>query len=167
VNPIDGPECICGNRGCFEAMVSARRIREMIRDAHSRGMKSPLFRNGMPDTSTLDEMCELADAGDPFCLSLIDDVAKWFIIGLGNIIMVNDPELIVIQGQYVKAGESFITRLREGIRRIGLPDVEKRVRIEYSKMGEERGVMGGAAFVISEFFAKRLTFASILVPGEK
>jgi predicted NBD/HSP70 family sugar kinase len=160
VNPIDGPECICGNRGCFEAMVSARRIREMIRDACGRGVSSPLFKDGMPDTSTLDEVCELASAGDPFCLSLIEDVAKWFIIGLGNIIMVNDPELIVIQGQYVKAGESFLTRLREGIRRIGLPDVEKRVRIEYSKMGSERGVIGGAAFVISEFFAKRLMFAN-------
>ncbi|HVO39735.1 MAG TPA: ROK family protein [Spirochaetia bacterium] len=160
VNPIDGPPCICGNRGCFEAMVSAKRIRELISEACGRGVQSALFRNGMPDTSTLDEVCELAEAGDPFCLSIIDDVARWFIVGLGNIIMVNDPELIVIQGQYVKAGRSFMERLRTGIARIGLPDVEKRVRIEYSRLGEERGVIGGSAFVISDFFTRRLTFRS-------
>ncbi len=161
VNPIDGPPCICGNRGCFEAMVSAKRIRELIRDANGRGVESALFRNGMPDTSTLDEVCKLAQAGDPFCLSLIDDVARWFIVGLGNIIMVNDPELIVIQGQYVKAGDCFMERLQTGLRRIGLPDVEKKVRIVYSRLGEERGALGGAAFVISDFFAKRLVFRAV------
>ena len=106
VNPIDGPLCICGNRGCFEAMVSAKRIREMIREACGRGVKSGLFRDKTPETATLDDVCEMANAGDPFCLSIIEDVARWFIVGLGNIIMVNDPELIVIQGQYVKAGRS-------------------------------------------------------------
>jgi hypothetical protein len=36
--------------------------------------------------------------------------------------------------------------------------VEKTVRIEFSALGEERGVIGGAACVISDFFAKRLSF---------
>jgi hypothetical protein len=72
--------------------------------------------------------------------------------------MVNDPELVVIQGQLVNAGDAFLARLREGIRGIGLPDVEKKVRIEYSRLGEERGVLGGAAFAIADFFARRLRF---------
>ncbi len=158
VNPVDGPLCICGNRGCFEAMVSEKRIRELVREACAKGAQSALFKDGMPETSMLDKVCELASSGDPFCLSLIDDVARWFIVGLGNIIMVNDPELIVIQGQYVKAGKSFMERIQEGIKRIGLPDVEKKVRIVYSRLGEERGVIGGAAFAISDFFAKRIVF---------
>ncbi len=161
VNPIDGPLCICGNRGCFEAMVSAKRLRALIRDARARGVSSLLFSNGVSDDVSIDAVCELADRGDAFCAELIDDVARWFIIGLGNIIMVNDPELIVIQGLYVKAGMSFLGRLREGIQRIGLPDVEKKVKIEYSTLGEERGVVGGAAFVIANFFSKRLVFKNI------
>jgi glucokinase len=160
VNPVNGPLCICGNRGCFEAMVSAKRLREMIREARARGVGSPLFDSVTEEDIPLDLVCDLAARGDPFCASVIDDVARWFIVGLGNIIMVNDPELIIIQGQYVKAGDCFLEKLREGIRHIGLPDVEKRVRIEYSTLGEERGVIGGAAFVISDFFARRLVFNS-------
>ena len=79
-------------------------------------------------------------------------MARWFLVGIGNIVMVNDPELIVIQGRYVKAGDCFLRRLREGVRHIGLPDVEKTVRIEYSSLGEDRGVLGGAAFVLEEYF---------------
>jgi len=161
VNPVDGPLCICGNRGCFEAMVSAKRLRGLIQGARARGVTSLLFSNGMSDDVQIDAVSELADRGDAFCTELIEDVTRWFIIGLGNIIMVNDPELIVIQGLYVKAGASFLRRLREGIKHIGLPDVEKKVRIEYSTLGEERGVVGGAAFVISNFFSKRIVFKNI------
>ncbi len=160
VNPVDGPLCICGNHGCFEAMVSAKRLHQLTRDARARGVSSPLFDAVRPDDIPLDLVCDLASRGDTLCNSLIDDVARWFIVGLGNIIMVNDPELIIIQGQYVKLGDCFLEKLREGVRHIGLPDVEKRVRIEYSTLGEERGVIGGAAFVISDFFAKRLVFNS-------
>jgi predicted NBD/HSP70 family sugar kinase len=158
VNPIDGPLCNCGNRGCFEAMVSAKRLRELACDARKRGVDSLLFREGSADDFELERVCELAGRGDSLCGTLIDEVARWFAVGLGNIILVNDPELVVIQGQYVKAGEGFLKRVREGIRSIGLPDVEKTVRIEFSVMGEERGVIGGAAFVVSDFFAKRLSF---------
>jgi predicted NBD/HSP70 family sugar kinase len=156
VNPVDGVPCICGHRGCFEAMVSARRILGLVEAARARGERSILFEDKRP--VGLDALCAAALQGDQLSVSLIDDVARWFLVGLGNIIMVNDPELVVIQGQYVKAGECFLSRLREGIKHIGLPDVEKKVRIQYSSLGEERGVIGGAAFVLDDFFSARLTF---------
>jgi predicted NBD/HSP70 family sugar kinase len=156
VNPVDGPSCICGNRGCFEAMVSAKRLREMIASARAHGVESELFSSSTPAAGLIDAVCDLADKGDSFCVSLVEDVARWFIVGLGNVIMVNDPELIIIQGQY--AGSFFMEKLREGIRRIGLPDVEKKVRIEYSSLGEERGVIGGAAFAVADFFSHQLVF---------
>jgi predicted NBD/HSP70 family sugar kinase len=158
LNPVDGPACICGNRGCFEAMVSARRLRDLIREGQARGASSALFSNGVPQSIGIETVCDLAVKGDAFCTSLVEDAARWFIVGLGNIIMVNDPELIVIQGLYLKAGSWFLEKLRNGIQRVGLPDVDKRVRIEYSTLGEERGVIGGAAFAIADLFASRLVF---------
>ena len=158
VNPVDGVPCICGHRGCFEAMVSAKRILGLAESARARGERSVLFNGAEQRPLGLDAICAGAAQGDGLSLALIDDVARWFLVGLGNIIMVNDPELIVIQGQYVKAGDCFLSRLREGIKRIGLPEVAKKVRIEYSTLGEERGVIGGAAFVLADFFAAQLSF---------
>jgi len=158
LNPVDGPVCICGSRGCFEAMVSMKRVRQLALQARERGVASALYQRSARGEYSLDDVCELASGGDPLCLELLDDMARWFLVGLGNVIMVNDPELVVIQGQVVKAGQRFLDRLRQGIRRIGLPDVEKRVRIEYSRLGDERGVLGGAAFALADFFARRLRF---------
>ncbi|HET6440431.1 MAG TPA: ROK family transcriptional regulator [Anaeromyxobacter sp.] len=156
LNPVDGPLCICGSRGCFEAMVSMKRIRQLARSARERGVSSLLFSRAPDDQFALDDLCDLAAARDALCLELLDDVARWFVVGLGNVMMVNDPELVVIQGPVVRTGDLFLGRLREGIRQIGLPDVTKRVRIEYSRLGEERGVLGGAAFALGEFFSRRL-----------
>jgi glucokinase len=158
LNPVDGARCICGSRGCFEAMVSMKRIRPLAREARASGVVSPLFERAPDGECSLDDVCALATSGDPLCVELLDDLARWFLVGLGNVIMVNDPELVVIQGPVVKTGDIFLGRLREGIRHVGLPDVEKRVRIEYSRLGEERGVLGGAAFALAEFFTRRLRF---------
>jgi predicted NBD/HSP70 family sugar kinase len=152
----DGFPCICGHRGCFEAMVSARRLLALAREGLPGDSGSTLAV--LDPALRLDDICQAAARGDPLAIRLVEDAARWFIVGLGNLILINDPELIVIQGVYVKAGELFLDRLREGIRRIGLPNVEKRVRIEYSAMGEERGVIGGAAFVVADFFEKRIVF---------
>ncbi len=157
LNPVDGAPCICGSRGCFEAMVSMRRLRARAAAARGRGAASALFERAGAEFG-LEDVCTLAQAGDAVCGELLEDLARWFLVGLGNVIMVNDPELIVIQGHLVKAGDAFLGRLREGLRQVGLPDVEKKVRIEYSRLGEERGVLGGAAFALADFFAKRLRF---------
>jgi predicted NBD/HSP70 family sugar kinase len=156
LDPYDGFPCICGHKGCFEAMASARRILVLAREAAARFPDS-LLAPALADASVrLDDVCIAAAQGDPLSLYLIDDVARWFLIGIANIIMVNDPELIVIQGAYVKAGSCFLDKLREGIRHIGLPDVEKKIHIEYSRLGEERGVLGAAALMISDFFSQNL-----------
>jgi predicted NBD/HSP70 family sugar kinase len=156
LDPYEGFPCICGAKGCFEAMASARRILGLAREAADRFPDSPLARSLSASTVRLDDICAAAAQGDPLSLYLIGDVARWFVIGLSNIIMVNDPELIVLQGAYVKAGAFFLDKLRDGIGRIGLPDVEKRVRVEYSRLGEERGVLGAAALMISNFFSQNL-----------
>jgi N-acetylglucosamine repressor len=156
LDPYDGFPCICGHKGCFEAMASARRILGLAREAAGRFPDSPLARALEDSTVRLDDVCAAAAQGDPLSLYLIDDVTRWFLIGLANIIMVNDPELIVIQGAYVKAGPYFLDKLKEGIRHVGLPDVEKRVSIEYSRLGEERGVLGAASLMISDFFSQNL-----------
>jgi predicted NBD/HSP70 family sugar kinase/predicted transcriptional regulator len=153
VSPHDETQCICGAYGCLEAMVSAKRVLRLVREGYDQHEDSILFLGRKPEEVTLELVSESAAAGDPFAQSLIDDVAEWYAVGLNNIVMVTDPELILLQGVYTRAGDYFVDRVRKRMREIGgLPDVEKRTRVEYSTMGDERGALGGAAFAICTYF---------------
>lgn len=156
LSPNDETRCICGARGCFEAMVSAKRVLCLVREGYSSNRQSALFRTHSPEQVTLEEVSEAAAAGDPFARSIIDDVAGWFAQGINNITMVTDPELIILQGVYTRAGDYFVERVQAQLDEMGgLPDVDKPVRLEYSIMDEKRGVVGAAAFVISHHFGSR------------
>lgn len=152
----NGYPCICGHRGCFEAMVSARRIIALAQDWMPRYPESILSSWKEDHPFTLDDICTGAAQEDLLCRVLIDDVAAWYVIGLGNMVMVNDPELIVLQGIYTKAGPYFLEKIQEGLKHIGLPHVEKRVAVMYSQLGEERGLVGGALHVIANYLANHV-----------
>ncbi|MFT3847488.1 MAG: ROK family transcriptional regulator [Propionivibrio sp.] len=151
LDPHEGFPCVCGSTGCFEAMVSERRITALARQL------APSFPGSVLDAKngaiTLHDICAGVVSGDALCRRLIDDVARWYVAGLGNVIMANDPELIVLQGIYTQAGPYFLERVRAGLRHIGLPQVEKSVEVAYSQLDDDRGVIGGALHVIAAYLA--------------
>ena len=154
LDPHTGFPCICGSTGCFEAMVSERRITALARELATSFPESILVPRIA--TITLPDICAGVVAGDALCQRLIDDVARWYVIGLGNLIMANDPELIVLQGIYTQAGPYFLEKVRDGLRQIGLPQVEKTVEVAYSQLGDDRGIIGGALHVISAYLANHV-----------
>ncbi|GAI09161.1 unnamed protein product [marine sediment metagenome] len=69
-------------------------------------------------------------------MELMDDVISWFAVGISNIILLYDPQIIVIQGIFAKAGEYFLDNLRIKVNEISLPKIKKETKIEYSKLGD-------------------------------
>jgi predicted NBD/HSP70 family sugar kinase len=82
----------------------------------------------------------------------MDDAAKWYSLGLTNLVLTYDPDVIILQGIFVKAGNFFIQKLCERINRVSLIHIEKDVQIAYSGFGAEAGVIGASAYVVSEYF---------------
>ena len=152
INPVRGEICACGGRGCFEAMVSTGRIIQMAKEKYDRYPDSLVFNGGNPDEIDIYSVFNASAKYDELALELIDDVINWFAIGISNIILLYDPQMIVIQGIFVKAGEYFIENLRKKVNEISLPKIKKETKIEYSKLGDKVGVLGAASYVISKYF---------------
>ena len=91
--------------------------------------------------------------GDELVSYVMDDIIEWFAIGLSNIILIFDPQIVVIHGIYTKAGDKFLDKLKEKVGQISLTNVKKETKIEFSKLGSDAGVLGAATYVIDEFFA--------------
>ena len=156
-------KCICGGEGCFEAMVSTKRILKNIRDGYEEHKDSLIFQGRDPRSIEMEHLFEALNNNDDFAKEIIDDVIKWFALGLSNVIVVYDPQMIIIQGIYVNAGDYFISNLRQQIKKLSLPRVEKNVVIEYSKLGWERGVIGGAAYVCWNYFEQDEVYRGAMV----
>lgn len=148
--PEKGYPCICGGRGCFEAMVSRRRIEELLREGRRRYPGSSVFQGSAE--CELPQLFLAAERRDPLAREVLEDVAHWFALGLNSVILVNDPRLIVIQGIYTAAGEWFRESIREELNRLSFPRINRKVDIVYSALGPERGVLGGAVYAIWEYF---------------
>jgi predicted NBD/HSP70 family sugar kinase len=150
--PEDTAICSCGGKGCFEVLVSITRLLEKAEIGIAAHPESKLAV--YKDKLTIEAVFQASEEGDSFARELLEGVLKWFTIGISNIILMYDPEIIIIQGAYSQAGEWFIERLREGVNTCSLKRIEKNVGIQYSTLGKERGILGGAAFVVSQFFSR-------------
>jgi predicted NBD/HSP70 family sugar kinase len=152
LDPNTDERCACGATGCFEAMVTTKRLLKLARENYIRYPESLIFKGTDHDSITVEGLFSASNQGDRLARIIMDDAAKWFALGLSNLVLTSDPEVIILQGIFAKAGDYFIGKLREQINSISLFPIKRDVQIEYSEFGAEVGVVGAAAYVVSEYF---------------
>jgi glucokinase len=123
---LDGPSCFggCPGRGCLEALCSGSAI---ARDA------------GMPS----EEVTRLAFAGDVDALAVLRDVGVKLGAGLAGLAMTFNPEVIVIGGGVMAAGELLLAPAREELARRALAPSSS-VDVVAAALGPEAGMIGAA-----------------------
>lgn len=83
VNP-QGELCRCGARGCWET--------EIGRDAVLRSAGKEL------DAGEVRDVVVAADSGDPVALETLRRVGEWLCLGIGNLVNIFNPEVVVLGG---------------------------------------------------------------------
>src|SRR3712207_6818156 len=96
----DGKLCGCGQKGCFEAYASAT---GMIREALSRlyvNKLNALYEKFQGNYETLEakDIFEAAAAGDVFSQEIVDYEAEYLAMGIGNLLNIINPEIVVLGG---------------------------------------------------------------------
>lgn len=141
----EGPRCPCGNRGCLEALCSGtaigRAAAQMVADGHVAA-DSPL--RAMSDRDG--EMVTAAALdGDPTARAVLASAGRWLGIGIASLVNSLDPEVIVLGGGAMHAGDLLIhpatIAYRERV-------VARRHRvvppIVRAGLGDDAGVIGAA-----------------------
>jgi glucokinase len=142
---VDGPPCTCGNRGCLEMLVSgtalghgARRAAQELPDS---GFGQAL-RAGREITGML--ATELAHDGDPVALDVVTTVGRHLGVGLSNVINILNPEVIVVGGGVIAAGELLLEPARRVVAERALAPSRDQVRIVPTRFGDASGMVGAA-----------------------
>lgn len=147
-----GPECACGERGCFESLASGSAIERMAKERVLEGRGGSLreVAGGEVDSIDGELVSTLASKGDDASVQILTEAGRWLGIGLCNLINAFDPELVVVGGGVAEAGDLFMGPAKEVVeRRIGarrsMPEIVP------ATLGNEAGAVGAAALAREEF----------------
>jgi glucokinase len=144
---LHGPDCQgnCPGRGCLEVMASGSTIGREGRAAAAARPESALGRRLAADQEiTGGIVTELAHAGDPAAASVLAQIGRRLGYGLVGVVNIFNPELIVIGGGAIAAGELLLAPAREVVAERALPPVREQVEIVSAEFGDESGMVGAA-----------------------
>ena len=133
---IDGPRCACGRRGCLEALFSATAI---IREYRKHRLKRA-------DTTavTAKSVFQLARRGDRVACRVVADASRALGIGIANVYLLLNPEVILIGGGVARAGTMLIGPATRHARTEIFPVLRDRLKVKRASLSDDAGLVGAA-----------------------
>ena len=150
---LDGPKCQgqCPNHGCLEAVASGMAIGREGTVAAEQEPDSALgaaLADGLEITGEF--VTDLALQGDELARMVIGGVGLKLGVGLSNIVNVFNPEVIVIGGGAMTAGDLLLDPARDEMKRRALPPSRDLVNVVRAKFRDEAGMLGAAVLAFDE-----------------
>jgi predicted NBD/HSP70 family sugar kinase len=133
----DGALCRCGNRGCLETIAGAQRLLDQVRAVHGAGM-------------TLEGAADLAAEGDELCRRLFMEAGVAAGRVAGGVCNVINPELVIVGGDLIVAGEMLVQAVREGLAQTSIVAVRGDVRVVAATLGDRAALLGAVGLAIDE-----------------
>ena len=140
----DGKLCGCGQKGCWEAYASATGL---IREAQSRlavNKTNGLYEQVIGRDLEAKDIFDVAKEGDAFALDLVDYEADYIALGIGNLLNVLDPEIVVVGGGVSLAGDILFNKVKERLKRYAFPSTTENLKIVAASLGNDAGILGAA-----------------------
>ena len=142
INP-DGHSCRCGSTGCWETEVGeeafARRAGIRWHDAVRQDL--------------VDEVLRRAHTGDAQVFDAFRDVGRWLGIGVGNLINMFNPDLVVFGGFYQPLYPFLEQPMVEAAKRVALSAPWDMCRMCGSELGLDARLIGAAELVLADVIA--------------
>jgi glucokinase len=140
-----GPRCACGNRGCLEAFASGSAIGRRAREIATKRPDSAFAHLAARRRVLGEDVTELAREGDELALAVLKEAGTWLGIGLAGFINVFNPEVVVVGGGAMKAGELILGAARREVHLRARSQLHDLAEIKVATLGSESGVLGAAA----------------------
>ena len=145
----DGHPCGCGRRGCVEQYASGKAL---VRFAKAGAADQPdaadrllALAGGAVEGITGPIVTHAARDGDPVALAAFDQIGHWLGVAMADCVQVVDPQVIVVGGGVIDAGDLLLKPARRGFERaLGQRGRLPVAEIRGALMGNVAGVVGAA-----------------------
>ncbi|NSZ60089.1 ROK family transcriptional regulator (plasmid) [Agrobacterium tumefaciens] len=123
-----GDVCRCGSRGCLEAIISVNSLAKSLSASHG--------------AISSDEMLRLAVKGDIGANRVIADAGHLAGRSVGALCSYFNPEIVIVGGELMRAGDSLLTPLKEAMKRFSIARATENVRVVPAALGEQAELIG-------------------------
>lgn len=145
---INGPECSCGRRGCFEAYSSATGLVRMTKEAMEFDKSSKMWEMAKQTEDgrvTARLAFDAMRAGDKVAKEVVDKYMKYLACGLTSIINIFQPEILCIGGGVCNEGDALLLPVKELVsKEVYTRNSLKNTDIVIAKLGNDAGIIGAA-----------------------
>lgn len=141
VNP-NGRPCRCGSVGCWETEVGEEALARLA-GIPWEGQRQEL----------IDELLRRAHIGDPDVFEAFREVGRWLGIGVGNLVNIFNPELIVFGGFYFPLFPFLEGALSDSAARVALSAPWEMCRICRSELGLDARLVGAGELIFTDVIA--------------
>ena len=148
----DAPACGQNHQGCLEGTASGTALANRAREAIARGEETTLraLKPGDINAVTIENA---ANAGDILSLKLWHHAGRTLGRAIGGLINLLSPEIVVIGGGMINAGELLFAPLRLGVTEMAFEVPAQRCRIVEAGLGTDAGLVGAVAWAARSFGA--------------
>ncbi|MBQ9893933.1 MAG: ROK family glucokinase [Ruminococcus sp.] len=143
---VDGAQCSCGRKGCFEAYSSATGLIRMTKEAMEQFPDSKL--NDMANEKgkvTARTSFDCMRAGDKVAKDVVDKYIKYLAAGITNTINIFQPDVLCIGGGVCNEGDPLLLPMKALVKEeVYTRNSEKNTEIVIAKLGNDAGIIGAA-----------------------
>lgn len=148
----NGLKCGCGLTGCLETYVSApgvvREAKRLLSEQQA-GEFYQKFANQL-DLLEAHHVFDYAKQGDVVALKVIDNFAKYLAYGIGVLLNIINPEVIILAGGVAKSATFIIEKVQQYLPHYALSVSLQNLQIKPSELLDSAGVKGAAALIINK-----------------
>jgi glucokinase len=143
---VDGAQCSCGRKGCFEAYSSATGLIRMSKEAMEQFPDS--IMNKMAEEKgkvTARTSFDAMRAGDKPAKDVVDKYIKYLAAGITNTINIFQPDVLCIGGGVCNEGDPLLLPVKELVKKeVYTRNSPKNCEIVIAKLGNDAGIIGAA-----------------------
>ncbi len=137
---MDGPDCSCGQRGCLEAIVSNRGMKNLVNQFKSRNKNSSLLQK---ELLTGDDLIRAWREKDLLAQKVLNYQARALGIGIANVINITGVDRVIIGGKVFQELEKELFPVVEATaRKYSIGDGMRGVVLKANALGENAPALG-------------------------
>jgi predicted NBD/HSP70 family sugar kinase len=147
----EGPQCVCGARGCLAAAASGRALARVLRE----------LGEDVPDSRSV---VELALTGHAEATRLVRESGLMVGDVLATAVSLLNPRILALGGDLVRVQDHFLGAVRERLYQRTQPQAARGLQVVASRLGDRAGVIGAARMALEEVLSPEAVDRSLVMP---